>query len=47
MGNIIEDILYEAHKKGKRGELIKSLNIIREKNQIKLFQIFINWHLNN
>lgn len=32
MSNTIEDILYEAHKQGKRRDLIKSLNIIRQKN---------------
>ena len=32
MSSPIEDVLYKAHKHGKREELIKSLNEIRKTN---------------
>ena len=32
MSNTIEDLLYEAHKQGKREVLIKSLDDIRKTN---------------
>lgn len=32
MNNTIEDIVYEAHKQGKREDLLKSLKEIRKTN---------------